>query len=306
MTEPRQAHPTIEWNRRLGAHIEASRLRAGLTRAQLGARMGVSEETIRRWERAGSTPSEDRLARLIAVLALDDASFVSLAQQPVEPRDELPLLARRLRDERRDRRITQAEAAQLLDVAQPTYAGWEVGRATPDGANLARVADFLGTSVAAVADLVDAPFTVDYAGWPALGRILGRQRQRLRLTRSELAQRVGVTKTTIANWELGYRTPRVQQLRLLATALSASVMELEAALPVDTGALSTLGALIRNRQTHLGLSRAEIARRAGTDEATLSRWVNGHRRPDERGLRRLADVLGVAWPVMAAAAAAPA
>src|SRR5689334_11525881 len=115
---------TIEWNRRLGAHVEASRRRARLTRRDLAGRVGVSEETIRRWERGGSRPSDDRLVKLIAVLAIDGAAL----RLDAHGVDDLPSLAKLLRAERADRGITQVEAANLIGVAQPTYAGWEVGR----------------------------------------------------------------------------------------------------------------------------------------------------------------------------------
>ena len=287
-----------EWTRRHGEHIEASRIRAKLTRTELAWRVGVSEETVRRWERGGSQPSEDRLLKLIAVLALDGAAL----QLVPGGEEDVPPLARRLRAERADRRITQAEAGAILGVAQPTYAGWEVGRSTPDAASVAAIAEFLGISGAEAAALTEVPFVVDTSAWPELGRLMGARRQALRLTRDELAQKVGVTRSTIVNWELGYRAPRVQQLRLLASTLQVSIAELERTLPAASRPLTALGDVIRSRQGTLGLTRAEIARRAGTDEATLSRWVHGHRRPDESGLRRLAAVLGVPTSVLSEAA----
>ena len=261
-----------------------------MTRAELAARVHVAEETIRRWERGGSRPSEASLARLIVVLALDGGA---LARQSGNSDDELPPLARRLRHERADRHITQTEAAELIGVAQPTYAGWEVGRSSPEVAHHASVADFLGVAAGQVAELTAVPLVVDSREWPELGRLLGRRREALRLTRGELARRLGVTPTTIMNWELGYRTPRVQQLRSLAAVLEVSVHELEAALPGTDRPLSGLAEMVQDRQAQLGLTRAEIARRAGTDEATLSRWIHGHRRPDTARLRRLARVLRV-------------
>ena len=289
----------VAWNRRLGAHVEASRQRAEMTRAELAKRMRVSEETVRRWERGGSQPSEAHLVRLIAVLALDGGA---LALESGGGDAELPPLARRLRQERASRRITQTEAATMLGVAQPTYAGWEVGRSAPETAHHASVADYLGLSDAEVADLVSIPLVVNVDAWPALGQILGRRREALRLTRSELAHRVGVSPSTIANWELGYRVPRVQQLSALASTLSVAVSELEAALPATARPLSALGTLIKTRQGRLGITRAEIARRAGTDEATLSRWVHGHRQPDASGLSRLAAALEIPSATLFAAA----
>ena len=297
MREQGQGPPTIEWSRRFGAHIEASRLRAGLTRAQLGARMGVAEETIRRWERGGTRPSEDRLVKLIAILAID-GSALRIEGHGV---DDLPSLAKLLRAERADRRITQAEAAKLIGVAQPTYAGWEVGRSSPDSAHATRIAHFLGMAVRDVREITDEPFVVDSASWPALGRLIGERRQALRLTRTALAQRLAVSTSTIVNWELGYRIPPVQQLRALAAAIDVSPAAIEARLPERSGPMTALAEIVRARQALLGLSRSEIARRVGTDEATLSRWINGRRAPSDGALKRLAAVLELSVSSLAVA-----
>ena len=71
----------IVWSPRLGARLEASRVQAGKRRLELAAQLGVSEETIRLWEKGAVQPSAERLARLIAVLALETSEWSS----PAEP-----------------------------------------------------------------------------------------------------------------------------------------------------------------------------------------------------------------------------
>lgn len=46
------------------------------------------------------------------------------------------------------------------------------------------------------------------------------------LTQGELARLIGVSRVTIANWELGRRHPPVQSLPLIANTLNCSVGEL--------------------------------------------------------------------------------
>ena len=65
----------IVWSPRLGAHLEASRVHAGRRRLDLAAQLGVSEETIRLWEKGAVQPSAERLARLIALLALETSEW---------------------------------------------------------------------------------------------------------------------------------------------------------------------------------------------------------------------------------------
>lgn len=288
----------ITWSPRAGAHLEASRKAAGLRRMDLAAQIGVSEETIRLWEKGSVQPSAERLARLIAILALEASEWP--VRGDVAP--ELPPLARRLRQERESRGITQVEAVQLLDVPQATYAGWETGRTTPGPQHFDGLGDFLGVAAQDVATLCSTPFVVDTTGWPAFGQFVGARRQELRLSRPALAELVGVSQGTIVAWELGYRVPGATQLPRIATALTVDVASLVSALP-RRGAATTLGELIVARQRELGLRSADVARLLGTAEATVSRWVNGRSRPAARNLRALADVLKVPYGSVIDAAA---
>jgi transcriptional regulator with XRE-family HTH domain len=274
-------------SQRLGEHLEGARRRALLSRAQLARRLGVSEESVRRWENGGSRPSPERLAQLIAVLAIDGTTFSVLPRVATD----LPPISRRLRDERAQRGITQAQASFLLGVAQPTYAGWEIGRASPRIQHLGEIACFLGVSLEDAYTLTRTRFTVPTDNWPEFGRILGRRREALCLTREGLAAVLGVSPATVAAWELGYRTPRTHQLSSLADALGLPVDELAPFLPQRDAQLAALGRLIRSRQQLLGLRLRDLAERTGVDEATLSRWVHGHHAPAADSLRRLAAAL---------------
>jgi transcriptional regulator with XRE-family HTH domain len=259
--------------------------------------MGVTEETIRLWEKGSTQPSVERLARLIALMSLETTEWPTT----IQPTHDLPPLAQRLRQERAGRGSTQAEVVQILGVPQATYAGWETGRTTP-GANLqGRVAEFLGITERDVATLCSSPFVVDTAGWPPFGQFMGSRRQELRLTRAALAEAVGVSQGTIVAWEHGNRAPGATQLPKLAAALSVDVASLVAALP-RRGAASSLGELILSRQRELGLRATDLAALTGTTEATVSRWVNGHSRPALRNLRRLAEALKLPYDNVVAAA----
>jgi transcriptional regulator with XRE-family HTH domain len=293
---PDTATSEIEWSPRLGSHLEASRLRAGKRRVDLAFELGVSEETIRLWEKGAVRPSPERLVRLIALLSLETVDL-----PPPEPLPDLPPLARRLREEREARAISQAEAGLILDVHQATYAGWETGRSTPRTYFFAGIAAFLGITEQDVAGLCASPFFVATSGWPPLGRLIGAQRQALRLTRTAVAEGIGVTPNTIAAWELGYRVPGSTQLRRLADLLQVDMVTLAAALP-HRNATTKLGELILARQRELGLRSTDVAERVGTTEATVSRWVHGHSRPASGNLRRLAKVLEVPFEPIAEAA----
>jgi transcriptional regulator with XRE-family HTH domain len=289
----------IIWSSRLGAHLTAFRQRAGLRRIDLARQIGVSDETVRLWEKGTVRPSRDLLARLIALLSLEVADWSASDGEPETP--ELPVVARRLREERQARGMSQATAAPVLDVAQATYASWETGRCSPAEQNHEAIASFLDICVEDVTAMCDVPFTVDTSTWPPLGQIVGQRREVRQLRRADLAEQLGVATSTIAAWELGSRVPAVDHLRHLAAALELEPAVLAASLP-QRDDRTPLGELIVARRRELGIRSADVARRAGTSETVMSRWVNGHNRPAAASLRRLAHALDLPFATVAAAA----
>jgi len=289
----------IIWSSRLGAHLKAFRERAGLRRIDLARQIGVSDETVRLWEKGTVQPSRELLARLIALLSLEVADWSASDSDPQVP--ELPVAARRLREERRARGISQATAVWLLDVAQATYASWETGRCSPAEQHHEAIASFLGIGVEEVTAMCEVPFTVDTSTWPPLGQIVGHQRELRQLRRAEVAEQLGVAASTIAAWELGSRVPGADHLRRLAAALDLEPAVLAASVPQREDR-TPLGELIVSRRRELGIRSADVARRAGTSETVISRWVNGHHQPVAASLRRLAHALDLPFATVAAAA----
>ncbi len=291
----------VTWSVRLGAHLEASRIQAGLRRLDLAHRLGVSEESIRLWERGAVQPSEDHLVRLIPILAIEGSRW----QETRSPKPaELPELARRLREERRELGLTQAAVARRLAMPLETYASWESGRSAPAEDHVTRLTAHLGLSDAQAASLCASGLVVDFVSWPAFGQLVGARRQALGLTRKDLAATLGITSRALMTWELGYRRPPSAQVLALAHALQVSPKALTAALP-RRAAPTRLGELILQRQRDLGLRSVDVARLVGTTDSTLSRWINGHSRPVAKNLARLADALHVSFAHISDLAAQP-
>ena len=59
-----------------------------------------------------------------------------------------------------------------------------------------------------------------------LGDNIFKLRKDCKLSQEQLAEKVGVTRQTISNWELGETSPNPEQLKLLSKALNVSIDEL--------------------------------------------------------------------------------
>ncbi len=59
----------------------------------------------------------------------------------------MPSFASRIRDLRKERRMTQQELADTFSVRVRTYQGYEYGESTPDVAKLLEIADYFDVSL---------------------------------------------------------------------------------------------------------------------------------------------------------------
>ena len=115
-----------------------------------------------------------------------------------------------------------------------------------------------------------------------LGDHLRKKRLDLKLLQKEVAQRLGVSKDTICNWENNRTSP--------ALRFMPRIMDFLGYLPYDAQG-ETLGEWIVATRRLLGLSQEALARRLGVDPSTLGSWERGEHRPLRRHLEKLASVL---------------
>ncbi|HJB41832.1 MAG TPA: helix-turn-helix domain-containing protein [Candidatus Gemmiger avicola] len=60
-------------------------------------------------------------------------------------------------------------------------------------------------------------------------------RKKAGLTQKQLADKLGISFQTIAQWETGSRKPKIDTLRRIASALEVNIAELDESLVVDLG-----------------------------------------------------------------------
>jgi len=109
----------------------------------------------------------------------------------------------------------------------------------------------------------------------SFGDHLRARRLELELIQAEVARALGVTESTVTNWEKNRTTPTLRQIPRIIEFLGY-----EPRLNSD----QTLGRRIRTHRQYRGWSQKELAKKIGIDPTTLSRLERG------KG-RRLASVL---------------
>ncbi|MCW5937082.1 MAG: helix-turn-helix domain-containing protein [Fimbriimonadaceae bacterium] len=140
--------------------------------------------------------------------------------------------------------LSLSELARRSEVAKSTLSRWEAGKVEPDVAPLELVLDALGTGPAEklrVFGALRAPrgtravkefdqedgkfFDQIGVSAPAFGSALRALRGRSGLSAQELADRLGVARSTFGLWETGDRVPSQESLDRLATLCGATPEE---------------------------------------------------------------------------------
>ena len=112
-----------------------------------------------------------------------------------------------------------------------------------------------------------------------LGDHLLRRRLTQKLLQRQVAEQIGVDKTSIANWESNRTKPGFEYMPSIIRFLGYNPLP-----PADKWSER----LVQCR-TVLGISQKEAATRIGVDASTLARWERGEREPAGTLAIRLAD-----------------
>lgn len=121
-----------------------------------------------------------------------------------------------------------------------------------------------------------------------LARRLKAARTEADLKQTEVAQRTGIKRATLANWEIGRTEPDSVSLKLLAEFYGVSGNYL---LGVESNKDSDfiLGKRLTKLRKKMGLSQEELSRNLNIFRGTYAHYEIGKRHPDFLTLRRLAD-----------------
>lgn len=128
--------------------------------------------------------------------------------------------------------LTQHQLARLIDVAGGERISlWELGTSAPRAETLPKLAKALAIPIAEMLPERDGP--------PDFRRL----RLLAGLSQQSIAERVHVSKATVARWDRGHfaHTPHREELRELGRLLGVSTNAVEAALSLSQEGRSTAG-----------------------------------------------------------------
>jgi len=115
-----------------------------------------------------------------------------------------------------------------------------------------------------------------------IGDHLLRRRLTLKLLQRQVAEKLGVEKSSVANWEANRTKPSLEYMPAIIRFLGYN--------PVPPG--NGWAKRLVQCRTALGITQKEAARRMGVDASTLARWERGERQPSGDFEARATEFLG--------------
>ncbi|MBD8870410.1 helix-turn-helix domain-containing protein [Nocardioides donggukensis] len=256
----------------------------GLTAPELARRVGVSPNTVGRWERGECLPQADRLPALAGALRRQPRELLRVLGEPeAEARGHRGHGLRRLRLERGR---SGAEIAAAVGVPTHTVYNWERGGARIPEAHLEDLAAALGLSSAELASaLAEARVVVEGLRARPVGR-LARLRIGVGLSQSAAADRLGFGRSSLRAYERGRPAP-LAHLRRMAVLYRVTVAEVAHAcgarcpreLDPTSWRAGDLSRALRVLREWSGLTQAEVAMRVGASKDSVRAWENARTQP---------------------------
>lgn len=130
--------------------------------------------------------------------------------------------------------------------------------------------------------------TVDELGLPIQDEpkknIICEKRKALGLSQTELAQKIGASRSEVSDWETGKKIPMDFYLKPLCKCFSCSEDELR---PCFCEIRPTV---LTEKRLALKLKKSQVGKAIGVDRSTVVRWEQGVYRPGNENLRKLATL----------------
>ncbi|HHW14491.1 MAG TPA: transcriptional regulator [Firmicutes bacterium] len=196
--------------------------------------------------------------------------------------------ASEVRREREERGWTLQQLAERAGLSVSYLSEIEQGKKRPSLKVARRLSQTLGLPPTAIFSAPPPEERGDQAAAVSLGTRLRLAREARELTLEAVAQKAGISASYLSQIERDLAVPAVATLRALAEALEVAPSQL---IPVEHN--DSLGTKLKTLRTNLGLSRGEVAQRAGVSVSLVAQIENGRTHPSLETLQRISDVLGI-------------
>jgi len=264
--------------------LRDARTAAGLTAREIAETLGVHPTTVHRWERHERRPAPRVVNRLAATLRADRADLVA-SLLPIVPLG-LPVDHRGtgLRALRHESGLTVAALAAATGVPKHTVYNWESGRARIPVRHIEALAALFGLPPEELPAILRRPRSRRPT---AVAPPLLRLRAEYGWSQAALARAIGVSRTSLRDWERGVSVPPWPALRRIAQITGAPLSTVAQAagrrLPVEldpgrwrAGMLPKVLVVLREWSD---LTQAALAGHLDCSVAAVRRWERGDHRP---------------------------
>jgi transcriptional regulator with XRE-family HTH domain/DNA-binding transcriptional MerR regulator len=120
-----------------------------------------------------------------------------------------------------------------------------------------------------------------------IGDHIRRKRLTMKLRQKDVAKQLGVTASSVYNWEANHSIPELRFMPAVISFLGYNPLP----------AATTIAEQLIRRRTELGMSQKEAAQQIGVDPSTIAQWERAERQPEDVHAKRIAHFLAQPAPL---------
>ncbi len=215
--------------------IKQLRIKFGKTQVQVANALGISQQLLCKYEHGSQIPNEV----LVKFSKYFHVSIDYLLDNNIKDDKTEFVIVNNIKFLRKKFGVTQKQLSSELGIDQSTISKWELNKVLPDIKTLIKIAEYFNVSLDSLVDkniveeqvleedinhCINAPLVDLHKNISGLSvNNLKIARKNMKYTQEDLADKLGVAKNTISQWERGTREPSIDTLKKLSEILDASI-----------------------------------------------------------------------------------
>ena len=178
----------------------------------------MNKSTLSRYENGLQDPIYTVVVNLskifnVSVDYLSGVSDENTSIKEVNAKKNVTILSERLKQTREHLKISRKDVAEHLGIAVRTYASYENGEREPNSETLISLSKLYNVSTDYMLGLSDTP--ISHSDGTKFSRRLKELRNARNMTQQDLADMIGISKSSINMYEHGEREPGIETLKAL-------------------------------------------------------------------------------------------